>query len=363
MTAHTEALPLRSRIISSAMLLPMCATLLALWQIGVYVDVWYHLHYGFEIETFFTLPHALMYAGWALSGLVPAIYLGESIGQRRPRHEWLPAGFPLVLIGSAIFGVGGAFDFIWHSLVGFEARHEAVLAPSHLWLAIGYSLSAFGLLEAAVRQRAAAGIGPRLRAIDLPVIVALAILLRMALWYATYGVPLGIDFASGGVIGSGASGYAGLAWTNEAAQIAGTLGILLNSLLLALFLTVALRWLRLPAGAIAIIMLYDALLITLATDMGRYLPAVVGAALIGEALWAWVRSGGLGGPEGEAGYWTIGAVVPAVQFALYFVVMAVAGGGIIWTPHLWAGVPVAAAIVGLTATMLAVPPRFLRATS
>ena len=54
--------------------------------------------------------------------------------------------------------------------------------------------------------------------------------------------------------------------------------------------------------------------------------------------------------------------MPAAQFVLYFIVMAVAGGGVIWTPHLWAGVPVAAAITGLAATMLAVPPRFLRAT-
>ena len=165
--------------LTAGTLLPLTTAALVGWQIGVYVDGWYHLHYSFEIETFFTWPHALLYAGWAVTGLIPALALGEGIGHGLPRRVWLPAGYVLVLVGSAIFGLGGAFDFIWHSLVGFEARQEAVLAPSHLWLEVGFMVSAFGLLQAATLQRTRAGsAGARPRAIDVPVILALAVFLR-----------------------------------------------------------------------------------------------------------------------------------------------------------------------------------------
>jgi hypothetical protein len=354
--AHREG-----RLLTAATLLPLTTAALVLWQIGAYVDAWYHLHYSFEIETFFTWPHALLYAGWVATGLLPALALGEGIGRGLPRRDWLPAGYPLVLAGSVLFGLGGAFDFIWHSLVGFEARQEAILAPSHLWLAIAFMVSAFGLLQAAALQRARAGsAGTRLRAIDVPMVLMLAVFLRYTLWYSTYAAPLGIDFAAGGAIGGRLPGYAGIAWANEAAQIAGVMGILLHSLALALFLVVPLRWLRLPTGALAIIVLYDAALIALPTDMARYLPAALGAALVAEALWAWVRRGGLGGPDGEAGYWAIGATTPLVLFALYLALAAAIGGGLVWTAHLWVGVPVTAGIIGLVASVLGVPPRFIR---
>lgn len=138
------------------------------------------------------------------------------------------------------------------------------------------------------------------------------------------------------------------------------MGMLLHSLFLALFLVVPLRHLRLPSGAITLIMLYEATLIAAATDLWRYLPAVLGAALAGEAVWSWVRRGGLGGPTNEAGYWLLACSVPLVQVALYFALMAAFGGGIIWTPPLWMGMPIMAGLFGLFAGMLAVPPRFLQ---
>ena len=39
-------------------------------HVGLNVDAWYHLHFGFEIETFFTWPHALIYGGWLALGMV-----------------------------------------------------------------------------------------------------------------------------------------------------------------------------------------------------------------------------------------------------------------------------------------------------
>jgi hypothetical protein len=73
----------------------------------------------------------------------------------------------------------------------------------------------------------------------------------------------------------------------------------LHSVLVALFLAGPLRRLRLPGGAIAAMLLYDGLLVAASTDLWRYLPAVIGAALLGEAIWARMWRGGLHGTERE----------------------------------------------------------------
>ncbi len=360
MAVETAAARVRTRVLTEAALCWLTLGAIVLWQIGVYVDVWYHLHRGFAIESFFTWPHALLYGGWAATGLVITAYLLESRLLGEPSGAWLPRGYPIALLGIALYGLGGAFDLAWHTIFGFEARQEAVLSPSHLWLLAGGSLTAFGFLEASVRRRAAAGRAAyRPRPDDLPVALGLGFLLRNTFFMIVYIGPFTIDFASGGTIAQTLPGYAGFAWADPAAQSAGAGGILLHSAILAPFLVAPLRALRLPGGAIAAIMLFDAILIVAATDLWRYLPAVAGAAVAGEALWAWVRRGGLGGPDREAGYWALGFVVPLVQFALYFALMAAFGGGVIWTAHLLAGLPVAAGYVGLVAACLAVPPRWL----
>ncbi len=82
-------------------------------------------------------------------------------------------------------------------------------------------------------------------------------------------------------------------------------GVLIHAVLLALFLVVPLRRLRLPCGAIGAIMLWDGFLTVAVTDLWLYLPAVAAAALVGEGLWAWIWRGGLGGADDEPGYWLI----------------------------------------------------------
>jgi hypothetical protein len=66
----------------------------ALWQVGTHVDAWYDLHYGFDIQSFLTWPHALLYGAWAVSFGLAAWrvleYLNvlghELVGGRRPRN-------------------------------------------------------------------------------------------------------------------------------------------------------------------------------------------------------------------------------------------------------------------------------------
>jgi hypothetical protein len=360
MALKSVAATSRGSALTAATLLPWSFTALVMWQMGAHVDVWYHLHYGFEIESFFTWPHGLLYAGWAATGLIAAMAAGVGLARGVPWRAALPPGYALILAGSALFGLGGVMDLAWHSAFGFEVRQEALLSPSHVWLAVAFLVCAIGVLQAAVTVRGEQrDLRTRSVLTDLPVILTIGVLLRFVFWFGAYILPFTIDYGTGGVVGQQLYGYAGLAWTNEVAQAAGSIGILFHAAFLALFLVAALRWLHLPTGSIAVIMVYEAMLITLATDLWRYLPAVLGAAVFAEAIWLMVQRGKVGGVGGQASYWLIGAGTPFVMFALYFAIMG-ATAGIIWSPSVWTGLPVVAAIIGLFASVLAVPPAFIQ---
>jgi hypothetical protein len=289
-------------------LLGWITALLVLWQAGAHVDAWYHAHNGFEIESFLTWPHALLYGGWACTGVVVLLAGLQGAQRGSSLRDWLPAGYPLILLGVALFGLGGAFDAVWHALFGFEVRVETLLSPAHLWLVASYTLSVFGLMQAGADYRnRARNSGYRPALADIPLIVGCSLLFRVLLWSLFYSEPLAVDYASGGVGISRLGAYQGMALLTDVARVAGVTGLLLHSVLLVLVLVVPLRRLRLPGGAIAAIMLWDALLIVAVTDMWLYLPAAICAALVGEALWAAMWNGRLGGLEGQLGYWMLQA--------------------------------------------------------
>ena len=45
--------------------------------------------------------------------------------------------FDVGVLGAVIFGVGGASDAIWHTLLGIETGVEPLITPSHLMLFLG----------------------------------------------------------------------------------------------------------------------------------------------------------------------------------------------------------------------------------
>ena len=344
----------RARLIDETALLRLTLGGLLIWQIGLYVDVWNHIHFGFQIETFITWAHAILYGGWAISSVPALLYLVES--RRMGERATLPTAYGMVLLGIGLYGTGGVFDSIWHTLFGFEARHDAALSPSHLWLAAAFTITAFGLLQAAVRQ---ARIGAD-RLAPLGVAFVLESLLLVAHWSISYGQPMLTDFADGGAAVRNLPGYAGLAWTNVAAQVAGTTGLLLYSALLVAIVTFGLYRLRLGTGAISVMIIGEAAVIVPAGDQWSFLPSAVLGALVGELLWSSARRGAWGGPDAALPYAILAATIPLVQLTTYLLVLNVFGGGVIWSAHLFAGVPVAAAIIDVVVAMLIAPPEFLR---
>jgi hypothetical protein len=351
---------IRTRMLSESALLIGTLAGFVVWQLGANIDAWYHAHYGFAIESFLTWPHALLYFGWVASAAPAALYLFESNALATPRASALPPGYPLVIGGAIVFGIGGALDLAWHESFGFEVGHEALVSPSHLVLIYGSALGTLGLVWAAIDRRRRAAHGARVAG-DLAVVLGLGILLSALLFGFGYSQPFSTDYASSGALSSGLYGYEGIrAWGDMVAQIAGTTGMVFHAMLLALFTAVPLRLLRLPTGALATIVLWSAAMTLVAgPEMWIYLPAAVAGALVGEGVWAAMGRGALGGRDGRAGYWTIAFVVPATQLFAYFALMAGFGGGITWSTPLWSGAPVLAGLYGLIACMFAIPPAFV----
>jgi hypothetical protein len=351
----------RTRSISETALFVATFIGFVIWEFGGHIDVWYHHHYGFAIESFLTWPHAVLYAGWIASALPAAAYLFESRRLGLPRSAWVPDGYPLVLLAAAAFGAAGMFDFIWHRAVGFEVSQEAVVSPSHIGIIFTSGLGYVGLAWVAIARRRRET--TQRLFMDLVIAVSVGSILRHSLFPLVFSQPFAIDFASGGAITGSLFGlHSVTAWNDETARIAGVSGAILYSILLSLFVVVPLRRLRLASGALALIVLWNAAFTVVGIpEMWIYLPAVVGGAIVGEIIWSAMGSGAFGGRDERRGYWLIGFAVPATQFVLYFATMAAFGGGIAWSTQLWTGAPVLAGLYGLIASWLAIPPRFLSA--
>ena len=102
---------------------------------GLYIDGWAHNH-GQVDDSFFTPWHALLYGSVAVAGLVLILTHFRNVNRGYRWKKALPAGYTLSLIGFFAFGAGGAADMVWHEAFGFEESIEALISPSHLFLAL-----------------------------------------------------------------------------------------------------------------------------------------------------------------------------------------------------------------------------------
>jgi hypothetical protein len=106
-----------------------------------------------NVETFFTPPHSVIYSGVALaigSVITGIIQAGFRIRQQKNYVSWfevltpssLPFSLKLAAIGCSLQLTAGPFDFLWHSLFGFDG----LLSPPHSVLAVGMLMTALGAL-------------------------------------------------------------------------------------------------------------------------------------------------------------------------------------------------------------------------
>jgi hypothetical protein len=125
--------------------------------IGFSWDVQWHVDVG--PDTFFTMPHLVLYSGIALSGLVClAVVLAMTAAARRGDPAALegttpilrgayraPVGYLIGGFGALSFLLYGLLDQWWHSLYGFDVT---LVSPPHVGLILSIFVTMVGALVA-----------------------------------------------------------------------------------------------------------------------------------------------------------------------------------------------------------------------
>ena len=316
--------------------------LLGTWLlVGLVVDGWAHNNLQ-ALETFFTPWHALFYSGFvATAGWV----LATAARARQPERSGLaafPAGYGLAVVGVVVFAVGGAGDLTWHSIFGIEQDVEALFSPTHLLLFAGMALILSTPLRAAWSDPAEPA-APGYRRF-LPVLASATLV--------TVLVAFAFMYWSAFIQTIGASSY-------DPHLLDGVASVLAtNLILLAPLLLLARRW-RLPFGTATTI--YGSVGMLMGAVDAYRLPAMVAAAVLaGLAVDILLR---LLGPSASRPqrFWAVGALVPLVTWSVYFTAVAVTAG-IGWSAELWAGTITWSCLLGLTLSLLVLPPPIPDAT-
>lgn len=165
------------------------------WYLGgLFIDGWAHNH-GRTDESFFTIWHAVFYSGYAAVAFIYAFTVWSNVNKGKSWSQALPKGHHLSLIGIVIFGLGGGFDMIWHTLLGVEEDIEALLSPAHLILVTGMVLVLSGaFLSFTFRKKSGS------QWLDwLPAVLSLTFTVSVIMFITQYlsptDIPLGFYFS------------------------------------------------------------------------------------------------------------------------------------------------------------------------
>lgn len=332
--------------------------LIIVLQIGGIIDARTHVFYGVEIESFFIPAHYVLYGGWlAVLGSVVA-YVGWQIRKGSNMVDWLPPRYALVALGAILFGISGGLDAIWHTVFGFELNLEILLSPAHLVLFLAFGLIYFGVLSHAIYQfDLSSREHQNSFRTSLPMLIGIASLFVIVFWPTWYFDPFSADYASKGAIVGVRDAFNFIDYGSPTAEIAGVGGILLTTLILIPFVILPLyRW-RLPSGSLTFILVWVFIQRAVIVGVYSYLPAILGAAIAGEIIWAWMRRGGDARLTSPLGYRILAFSVPLVLFSLYFLIVAFMPNGVIWPIHLWLGSIWMAGVAGVLMSFTMIPEK------
>lgn len=312
-------------------------TLLGLWMIGgIHLDAW--AHHQFEVETFFTPWHGVLYSGFlALAALLVGTF-ALNVWRGRVWRQAMPLGYELSLWGVAIFMAGGVGDMLWHIVFGIEVSIEALLSPTHLMLALGGALIVTGPIRAAWNR--AEGNWRSLA----PALLSFALLLSVLAFFTSYANPL-----ADAVLAQGSRPLA----DDELflTQGVGVAGIIIQSALMMGVVLLAVRRWTLPFGALTLILGVTTLLGVSVHEDWRLVPFAVLTGLAADGLLQWWRPS----TTRPTAFRWFAFVVPTLFYALYFTTLALTGG-IWWNIPLWAGAIVLAGVVGWLLSYAFLPP-------
>src|SRR5215212_6715848 len=92
-------------------------------------------------ESFFSAPHAMLYAGVALA-IVGCGVMFRAYKSMHSSYQSLNTATKLVITGIVMLLVAGPVDFAWHSAFGLDG----LLSPPHFVLLVGMVISSLGSL-------------------------------------------------------------------------------------------------------------------------------------------------------------------------------------------------------------------------
>ncbi len=309
------------------------ALALGVWVLlGAIVDIHAHNH-GQVDETFFTPFHLLMYSGVAANGLFYVVMQYRYVARGHRLLQALPRAYLLSFGGVLLFGVGGVFDLIWHSLFGFEAGIDALVSPAHLLLALSGLLFMSGPLRSFLAQGAT---GRGWKILFPPLTAAL-----MALTLATL-------FTGFNNVWSQVDRYVAIDPADDSRRLAEAYTVA-TVLIPAALMTGALLFLRrrmaLPFGAVTFLLFANALVMFFIRleDTATYAPVLLAPLLAGLAG-DWLLARESGSPLLALRLFAF--VVPFILTFGLFVILLL-GAGIWWSTHMWVGVSFMAGAVGL----------------
>lgn len=321
----------------------LIATLFSAWFIiGLFVDGHAHSH-GQVDNSFFTPWHALLYSGVLAVGVLMTFTQMRNVSRGYAWMKALPKGYLLSLVGVVLFFIGGGFDFLWHSLFGFEANNEALLSPAHLWLAGAGLFFLTGPLRAAwMRKQRSNGWAEM-----LPLVLSLALLLSAFTFFTMYAHPTTQPDAFTGFRSSSGN----FSW-----DVMAIAAVLVPSTLISWIVLFAIRRWILPFGSLTLIFTINAglqfyLRSGYISEYGLIIVGAAAAGLIGDVLLRVLK------PSAERPLLlrAFAFSLPIIYFLIYFAILLTTSR-VWWSIHMWMGVTIIGGFTGLLLSYLLVPP-------
>ena len=311
---------------------------------GLYIDGWAHNH-GRVDDSFFTPWHALLYGSVAFAGLALILTHFRNVNRGYRWASALPAGYALSLIGFFGFGAGGGVDLIWHEAFGFEEGVEALISPSHLWLALTGLLIMTGPIRSFWKRESDGS-----WASVAPIVLCFTAVTSVFSFFNAYA-PIGGDL----IVLTGTRPE-----PHTLQDVAGIVPFIIQSnVLLGALLFMTRRW-QLPFGAITLFLVLNSLLMTW-YRVGEsaefiYVLSALAVGLLCDSLYQRY------GLEDSKRLRVFAVIMPfsyslGVMLMTHILGTSVWGsGGLWWLIHMWLGVPVLAGAFGYGLSLLMRPP-------
>ena len=333
-----RAIPADSIQLDRLMALTAC-----LITFGLFIDGWAHNH-GQVDDSFFTPWHALLYGAVGLAGLILIVTHTRNVGKGFAFGLALPRGYGLSLLGFFMFALGGGVDLVWHETFGFEEGTEALISPSHLFLAVAGLLIITGPIRAVWGRKTGNSWGEL-----LPVMLTFTCITSIFLFFTAYAA----------VTSSTAMLTGARPPDTRLLDAIGIMAFLLHSnILLGVLLLMSRRW-TLPVGAATLIFGVSAALMTwLRVRNDEEVLFVVAAVAVGLLADWLLRRGAL---NTTGGIRLFAIIIPFVYSLTALMAIEALGSsvwgqdGLWWLIHMWLGVPVMAGAFGYGLSLLTHP--------